>query len=53
MKVTVYFTDDSSVDYECDSANYFERAAILKTKDDERVCIPYNNVYIIREKVEY
>lgn len=52
MKVTVYFTDNASVDYDCYSINYYDKAAFLETKDDERLCIPYNNVYIIREKAE-
>lgn len=52
MKVTVCYTDESEANYDCNCINYFDKAAFLETKDGERLCIPYNNVYIIREEAE-
>ena len=51
IKLTVFYTDGTEIEYRCEKVSYDARVIFAKTDSVQRMCIPYANVYVVIEEV--
>lgn len=50
IKLTVYYTDGTEVEYICKKVSYDARVIFAEIDDGKRLCIPFANVYVVVEE---
>ena len=51
IKLTVFYTDGTEIEYICEKVRYDARVIFAETDNEKKMCIPYANVYAVVEEV--